>query len=164
MRPGTRRDCMPHLWTLTAGSRGVNDPLGRAWGQTARARGGSFTPRFTLEPTLVGRHNAPPFQRASDAFDRRSRGPSRSRTRGSAADALFIWPTPERRTNRADQKTLPRPLFCEFFCINFYFRVDRSGVRGSLRLPAHGATGRRHSPQPSSLSTALSSSTPLVVR
>ena len=60
---------VPLRETLAAGSRGVNDPLGRAWGQTARAGGGSFTPRLLLLTGTDGRHKTPPFQGAAVARD-----------------------------------------------------------------------------------------------
>jgi hypothetical protein len=59
-----RRDQAAIHRRFVEGSRGVNDPLGRAWGQAARTGGGSFTPRLLHEPKQDGRQNTPPFQGA----------------------------------------------------------------------------------------------------
>jgi 2-polyprenyl-6-methoxyphenol hydroxylase-like FAD-dependent oxidoreductase len=76
--------------TLTAGSRGVNDPPGARLGSDRARRRGVVHATVHHQPTPDGRHNAPPFKRAFDALDRRSRGPSGGKARVSAGDALFV--------------------------------------------------------------------------
>lgn len=106
----------PDSHETDSGSRGVNDPGGRDWGQTGRAGGGSFTPRLHHQPELTGRHKTPPVRGAVP--DLTLDNPMRANAFLSSGMLPAPASDPDllaRREVSQRQNSLPGPIFCDCF-------------------------------------------------
>jgi hypothetical protein len=111
----------------------------RLGSDSARKRGGVHA-TVHHQPTMNGRHNAPPFQRASDAFDRLSRGPSRDKACVSAGDAVRLTKRQSTNETAPTRRCSPDPSSVSAsVSTSASVRLERRSAGHSDCQPAAGA-------------------------